>query len=122
MFKMTRNIVRNFVTRRATRPYPCEVRTPFERTRGAIHNDIEQCTFCSVCAVKCPSQCITVDRERLTWTCDPFACVYCGICEGVCPEKCLKQEEESPVSTGEPRKIVFRGKEGKRRKPGNEPT
>jgi len=106
MFKMTPNIMRNLVTKRATRRYPHEVRTPFERARGELFNDVEECTFCRVCAVKCPSQCITVDKKAATWVCDPFACVYCGICVEVCPQDCLEQKHEyrSPMLA---RKTIF---------------
>jgi formate hydrogenlyase subunit 6/NADH:ubiquinone oxidoreductase subunit I len=39
--------------------------------------------------LKCPSGCITVDKENRTWEVDPYACVYCGICVDNCPTKCL---------------------------------
>jgi ech hydrogenase subunit F len=93
MFKMTPNVLRNLFSKKPTRLYPYEVRTPFENMRGELVNEIEKCTFCSVCAVKCPSQCISVDKKTAVWTCDPFACVYCGICVDSCPVKCLHQKQ-----------------------------
>jgi ech hydrogenase subunit F len=93
MFKMTPNVLRNLLSKKPTRLYPYEVRTPFENMRGELVNEIEKCTFCSVCAVKCPSHCIRVDKKAATWNCDPFACVYCGICVDVCPAKCLHQKQ-----------------------------
>ena len=92
MFKMTPNVLKNLLSPKATRRYPHEVRTPFENVRGELYNDIENCTFCGVCAVKCPSQCITVDKKAATWTCDAFACVFCGMCVDVCQGKCLHQK------------------------------
>jgi len=88
---MTSNIMRNFFNKRATRLYPVVQREPFAQTRGAVRNDIEKCIFCSICATKCPSRCITVDKKAGTWTCDPFACIYCGICVDNCPTSCLSQ-------------------------------
>ena len=103
MFKMTPNVLRNLFSPKATRRYPHIIRTPFGNVRGELYNDIEKCTFCRVCAAKCPSQCITVDKKTATWTCDPFACVFCGLCVDVCMGKCLHQKHEyrSPVSERE---------------------
>lgn len=92
MAKMTANILRNFFGKRATRMYPIEVREPFENSRGELYNDIDQCIFCGTCALKCPSQCITVDKDQAIWTCDPLACVYCGVCVDACPTHCLHQK------------------------------
>ncbi|MCF8044500.1 MAG: 4Fe-4S binding protein [Desulfarculaceae bacterium] len=86
---MIRTVFKNFVSPRATRPYPIEVRPAFEHTRGELENDVSGCTFCGVCAKKCPSACITVNRKEKTWRLDPFSCVYCGICVDACPGECL---------------------------------
>jgi len=102
MFKMTHNILRNLVVQKSTRRYPVEVRETFDKVRGELVNDIARCIFCGTCEVKCPSQCIEVDRKAAVWTCDPFACVYCGVCVDTCPAKSLFQ------------KIQYRGPEGKR--------
>lgn len=89
MLFMTPNVVRNFLSKKATRLYPFEVRDPFAGYRGELVNDIETCILCSMCAKKCPSQCITVDREKGTWECDPYACIYCSVCVDNCPTNCL---------------------------------
>ena len=106
MFKMTSNIVRNLVVKKSTRRYPAEVRDPFAKARGELINDIERCIFCGTCEVKCPSQCIQVDRKACIWTCDPFACVYCGVCVDTCPAKSLFQKTEYRSPTGE--RLVIR--------------
>ena len=92
MFTMTPTVLRNFFSKRATRRYPYSVRPPFANVRGAIFNDITTCSFCGVCAAKCPSQCIVVDKKNGTWQCDPFACIYCGVCVGACTTGSLRQE------------------------------
>ncbi len=92
-------VFKNLVTRKSTRPYPFVVRPPFPDQRGELIIDIEKCIFCGMCSKKCPSLCITVDKEKGTWVCDPFACVYCGTCEEVCPVDCLSHKETwRPVS------------------------
>lgn len=94
MFRMTPNIIENLFTTKSTRLYPLTERKPFQDVRGELYNVIEECTFCTACAVKCPSQCIKVDRKMATWVYDPFACVYCGVCVEICPPKSLRQKEK----------------------------
>lgn len=107
--KMTSNLLRNLMQKSATRSYPVEVREPFENARGELYNDIDQCIFCSSCALKCPSQCITVDKKTATWECDPFACVYCGICVEVCPVNCLHQKKTWRPVAREREHIAMKG-------------
>jgi ech hydrogenase subunit F len=92
MFKMTPTILRNLAVGKSTRRYPRDVRETFSRVRGELLNDIQRCVFCGTCEVKCPSQCIAVDRKAAVWTYDPFACVYCGVCVEICPAKSLYQK------------------------------
>lgn len=96
---MIKNIFKNLVTRSATRAYPIDVRPGFENARGELSNDIEGCTLCGICAKKCPSQCIDVDRKGGTWNLNPYACVFCGICVEACPKKCLvhSSDHKKPV-------------------------
>ena len=110
VFKMTPNVLKNLFSKKATRRYPRVVRTPFESARGALINDIEQCTFCSICALKCPSQCITVDKKAAIWRYDPFACVFCGICVDACTGKCLHQKREYRNPVGERETVLLIGK------------
>ncbi len=67
-------------------------REPFAEVRGELKNEGSVCTLCGVCAVKCPSQCIVVDKKNATWQWDPFACVYCGVCVDSCKTGSLRQE------------------------------
>jgi formate hydrogenlyase subunit 6/NADH:ubiquinone oxidoreductase subunit I len=109
MFKMTPNVLRNLFFPKATRRYPREVRAPFENVRGALLIDIEKCTFCSACALKCPSQCIAVDKKAATWSYDPFACVFCGICVEICPTESLHQKPEYRLPVAERESILLKG-------------
>ena len=94
MAKFIPTILKNFASKRATRNYPFDQREIFPEVRGELKNKIEDCIFCSSCARKCPSQCITVDKKTAVWTLDPFACVNCGICVEACPTNCLFQERK----------------------------
>ncbi len=107
MLKMTSTVLKNLFSKSSTRMYPFEVREPFPLYRGELFNDIDTCIFCKKCAIKCPSQCITVSKNKENgtgiWTCDPFACVYCSICVDVCPTKSLhmKPNHRKPSATRE---------------------
>ena len=89
---MTPTIVKNFFTKRSTRMYPITTREAYEDVRGELYIDIKECNLCGLCARACPAQCITVDRNDATWSCDPFECVYCGVCADVCNRGCLHQK------------------------------
>jgi formate hydrogenlyase subunit 6/NADH:ubiquinone oxidoreductase subunit I len=89
---MTKTVLKNLVTRYATRLYPFHKKEPFSRVKGELKIVMEKCILCGVCQMRCPSQCIVVSKQEKTWQVDPFACVYCGICVDACPVKCLFQE------------------------------
>lgn len=114
MFEMTPNIFRNFFAKKATRLYPGEKRTDCEQARGEIRNEIGKCIFCGACALKCPSQCISVDKKAGLWQYDPFACVYCGVCTEACPTGSIHQRREYRPPVREREKIVLKGELKKR--------
>ena len=82
--------------RPATRPYPAQARPAYAGARGAIVNDEAACILCGLCARRCPTGCIEVDKKGRLWAHDPFRCVLCGVCTESCPTGSLKQTEERP--------------------------
>lgn len=116
MFPIARNILRNIVGPRATRPHPHVVRPPFENSRGELVNDIDKCTLCGTCAVKCPSRCIDVDKQRGLWRHDPYACVLCGVCSASCPTGSLTHRREYAPPTETLQAVVLQGKTHRSRK------
>ncbi len=91
---MTKTVLKNLMTKYATRLYPFEKKEAYKDARGELKINLDKCIFCGVCKMRCPSQCIKVDKEAKTWEVDPFSCVYCGICVDACPVKCLYQENQ----------------------------
>ncbi|MEF2144298.1 MAG: 4Fe-4S binding protein [Desulfovibrionaceae bacterium] len=89
MLNMTPSVLKNLLKKPATRNYPFVVREPFDNFRGELVINSEDCILCGSCMRKCPSLCITVDKQEETWVCDPYACIYCGHCVTVCPTHCL---------------------------------
>ena len=109
MARMLPTLLRNVLSRPATRRYPAEEREPFAGARGALANDAEACIFCGLCARKCPSQCLNVDKDSALWAWDPSACVYCGVCVEVCPTHSLSQTEHRRPVSRRKETVVVRG-------------
>jgi ech hydrogenase subunit F len=109
MFKMTPLLLGNLIQPKATRPYPRETRPPLAGTRGRLGNRIEDCIFCGACALKCPAQCLAVDKQQALWRYDPFRCVYCGVCVENCPVHCLEQELDYPEPTRQKAITILKG-------------
>jgi ech hydrogenase subunit F len=117
MFTLTPYVLRNMFSKKATRKYPYQKRKAFNDVRGELINNIEKCTFCSACALKCPSQCIKVDRENAIWTCEASACVFCGICVDTCPTNSLYQKPEHKAPFVSHQIISMKGELKKKPKP-----
>lgn len=86
---MVGNVLRNLVSRPATRRYPFVTRQPFAGSRGQVVFDQERCCYCGSCARICPAGAIAITGSRknndITISYDPFACIYCGRCVEMCP-------------------------------------
>jgi NADH-quinone oxidoreductase subunit I len=99
LFNANPNTLRKEVTEQY--PDPVSSRTTDDlppRTRGLIHNAIEQCIGCHECAKACPVDCFTIESERLEETqkewvslfdVDHGRCLACGLCVDVCPTNSL---------------------------------
>ncbi len=79
--------IRRALSRPSTRRYP-KVRPKMpEGFRGKVEWNRETCIFCMLCAIDCPSNAITVNKEEKTWAIDVGKCIFCGRCHDVCPTK-----------------------------------
>jgi len=90
-----------------TLTYPYESLPVPEVGRYRLHNEIDDCIVCDLCAKICPVNCIEIDaikatedigltsdgtKKRLyaaTFNIDLAKCCYCGLCTTVCPTDCL---------------------------------
>ena len=90
---MSTNLIKNFFSGPATRPYPVVKREPFPRARVRLVYDPDKCTYCGICANICPAAAITMeeDREnlRILRHYNSFACISCGRCAELCPQAAL---------------------------------
>ncbi len=88
-FPISTLVTRNAMQRPATRLYPFEQRTPYARTRGHVAFAIDNCDFCTVCAVKCPTRAIVASKKERTWAIDHSLCILCENCIEGCREGCI---------------------------------
>lgn len=79
----------NLFHKPVTSNYPAVKNEFTDRTRGSVVIDIDSCVFCGMCAKKCPSDAIKVDRASKTWSIDRMGCVQCSNCVNSCPKKSL---------------------------------
>ena len=88
------------VSKPATRLYPFAKREPYAATRGHVTIAISTCNFCSLCAKKCPTDAIEVDRAGRVWRIDRLRCIQCRACVDACTKKSLGLDPHySPAMT-----------------------
>lgn len=106
MSSMLKLIQYNFFHKPPTRLYPTEIRKPFERSRGQIVFNNDNCIYCSLCARKCPADAITVDRANKIWELNAFRCIICSECVSTCPKKCIQLSNER--RSAERKKVIVK--------------
>ena len=77
-----------------THSYPKAPMPKDPLVRGHIEIEIESCIFCNICARKCPTDAIVMDRKNKEWEIFHFQCIVCGECVEACPKKCLFMRPE----------------------------
>lgn len=88
-------VLKNLFGKKQTRSFPLgPEREAFERSRGQIVMEPDNCILCSICARKCPADAITVNRANGEWKLDAFRCIICGECATSCPKKCITLTNE----------------------------
>ncbi len=90
---MLGTVVRNGLTGPATRAYPYVKREPFEHARGHLEVSGENCIFCTLCARRCPTNALEVDRAGKIFRFHPLRCIVCGACVEACNKGSLRMDE-----------------------------
>ncbi len=70
-----KTLARSLFGKPACKMYPAEPPVFFERTRGRIEMEASLCIVCTLCARKCPTGAILVDKEKNRWEIDRFKCI-----------------------------------------------
>lgn len=93
IFKGMALTLKRMFSHAVTIQYPKERRHIAQGFRGqhALAKDPEgkaKCVGCGLCATVCPSQCISISREKgqvTKYEIEVLRCIYCGFCVEACP-------------------------------------
>jgi len=99
LFSMTGLVMKWLLRKPYTSRYPFEPRQPIAGSRGALAVNLTDCTYCTLCAKRCPTQAIEVNRAEKHWTIDRLRCITCNCCIENCPKKCLSMLTDHAVPT-----------------------
>lgn len=58
-------------------------------TESLVCIDPKSCNYCGLCAKKCPTEAISVNKNTKTWHLDKEKCLNCLECTKACPKKCM---------------------------------
>lgn len=107
LFSMTGLVLKWLSRKPYTRCYPFVIRPAIPGSRGALKIDLDKCIYCSICAKKCPTQALEVDRTAKSWSVDRLRCITCAYCVEACPKKCLELTTAHGTPTVTKDKEVF---------------
>ncbi|MFZ2658588.1 MAG: 4Fe-4S dicluster domain-containing protein [Victivallales bacterium] len=98
--KMTSTVIKHLLGPTACKMYPVEKPVFFANTRGHIGIETNKCILCTLCAKKCPTYAIQVDKPGKAWKIERTKCIMCLACVASCPKKCLTSENQysAPVT------------------------
>ncbi len=107
LFSMTGLVMKWLLRKPYTSRYPFEPRRILDGSRGSLDVALAQCTYCTLCAKRCPTAAIEVDRPAKRWTIDRLRCITCGACVEACPKKCLTMGTAHGIPTVTKDREVF---------------
>jgi formate hydrogenlyase subunit 6/NADH:ubiquinone oxidoreductase subunit I len=97
-FEMSKLALKWALSKPPTTRYPFEPRNPIAGSRGRLVFTKDNCVYCTVCAKKCPTGALVVNRAQKKWIIDRLRCINCGCCVEICPKKSLAMEEAHATS------------------------
>ena len=99
--------IRMIFKRRFTVKHPKE-QLERKNFRGKIQWDKNKCIWCGLCEKVCPSEAITVKKDKKEIIIDPFSCIFCGLCAEKCPVQAYSFSEEMPEAAERKKPWLFK--------------
>ncbi|HBM17189.1 MAG TPA: hypothetical protein DD381_12730 [Lentisphaeria bacterium] len=90
ILKMCKTVVSSLRKKPFCQMYPFKPAKFYDHTRGHIKLDASKCILCSLCAKRCPTGAIEVDRVKGSWQINRYKCIMCIECVVACPVKPVK--------------------------------
>ena len=87
---MTQMALKWAFSKPATTSYPFTPRKELAGSRGWLVFTDDACVYCNVCAKKCPTGALVVNRAEKSLSIDRLSCITCGCCVEVCPKDSLE--------------------------------
>ncbi|WWO98590.1 MAG: NADH-quinone oxidoreductase subunit NuoI [Candidatus Dasytiphilus stammeri] len=110
----------NVFSKRETKKYPEEKVYLPPRYRGRIvltrdPDGQERCVACSLCAVVCPADCISLQKSEDSngrWYPEFFRinfsrCIFCGLCEEACPTTAIQLTPDFEMGEFKRKDLVY---------------
>ena len=106
--------IKHIWTKPVTLQYPDERQVMPERFRGFVHNDMDKCDACNICAKLCPVDCIYIEtdgkaKERMMtrYAIDYNKCIWCSLCTENCHTGSITMSHDYDHSVYDRRSLVY---------------
>ncbi|WP_019176381.1 4Fe-4S binding protein [Methanomassiliicoccus luminyensis] len=87
-------VIKNLFSRPDTVPYPAAPADLPDSNRGGVRWDMSKCSLCGLCAKRCPTLAVAVDKKAATIELQVFRCIACGVCVDICPQDAIEMVPE----------------------------
>ena len=88
-FEMSKLALKWALKKPPTSQYPFTPRQAIAGSRGQLVFTKDNCVYCNICAKKCPTGALLINRAQKKWAIDRLRCITCGYCVEACPKKSL---------------------------------
>jgi len=94
ILKMCKTVVSSLRKKTFCQMYPFQPAKFHTHTRGHIKLDAAKCILCTLCAKRCPTGALEVDRVKGYWQINRYKCIMCIECVHACRPLALITEQQ----------------------------